>query len=247
MSIETGTGKLTVNARTQTGKGPARRLRAAGSVPGVVYGATVDGTIQPLPVVVNVKALQAALDPIRKQNTVIELTVEGETTKYKLSALLKDYQLDLVRREVTHVDLIAIDPDKEVTAEVPLRVHGKHAGFINGGLLHIVLREAQVRCKPAAIPVKIVVDVSPLDIGDVLHVSDIPLAEGLVFVTGAAQAVITCNAPEKEAVVEVAAAAPDAAAAPAAAAGKDAKGAAPARCVARRLCPRWRQAEVTGW
>ena len=226
MSMETGTGKLTVNARTHTGKGAARRLRASGVVPGVVYGATVDGTLQPLPVVVNVKALHAALDPVRKQNTVIELTVEGagDGAARKLSALLKEYQLDILRREVTHVDLLAIDPNKEVVADVPLEFVGKHAGLIDGGLLHIVLRSVQVRCKPAAIPVKLPVDISPLGIGDVLHVSDVQLPAGVKAVTAGREAVISMVAPEKETAVE---AAPDAAAAAAPAAGKDAK-AAPA-------------------
>ncbi len=236
MSIEVG--KLTVNTRTRTGKGPARQLRTQGLVPGVLYGATKDGRVEPISIVVNVKALKGALDPVRKQNTVIELTVEGEGQKPRtLSALLREYQLDTIRRDVTHVDLLAIDPDKEIVAEVPLVFVGKHAGAIDGGQLHTVLRELQVRCKPANIPVKLDVDISPLTIGDVLHVSDIKLPAGVQPITGLGQAVITCTPPEVEKVAEVtpeaaaaAAAAPaaGAAAAPAAGgkaapAGKDAK------------------------
>ena len=88
-------GKLTVSLRETTGhKGASRKLRAVGKVPGVCYGASPDGRIEPLPITVEVRALRAALDPIRKHNTVIDLTIEGGTGARKLHALVKDYQLD---------------------------------------------------------------------------------------------------------------------------------------------------------
>lgn len=237
-------GQLTVSLRNTTGKGAARQLRTQGKVPGVFYGASTDGPIAPFQIAVDVKALRAALDPVRRQNTVISVTVEdGGKSVRTLSALLKDYQLDPVRRDVTHVDLLAIDPQKEVVATVPLEFSGKPAGTIDGGVIHTVLRSMDVRCKPADIPVKLVLDISPLDIGDVLHVSDVQLPAGVIAVTGGRDAVISLQAPEKEEVVAAAteAAAPaDAAAAaagakgaaPAAAAGKDAK-AAPAAAAAK--------------
>jgi large subunit ribosomal protein L25 len=215
-------GKLTVTRRTTTGKGAAHKLRAQGLVPGVCYGTSASGPIAPLPIVVDVKALRAALDPVRKQNTVITLTVQEEgKAPQQLSALLREYQLDIIRREVTHVDLLAIDPSKEVTAEVPLEFSGKHVGAIDGATLHIVMRTLSVRAKPQDIPVKVVVDVSPLVIGDVIHVSDLALPAGVTSVTGLEQAVITCNPPEKDtgpAEGAAAAAAPGAEGAPAAAA-----------------------------
>jgi len=224
-------GKLTVTVRNTGGKGAARRLRAEGKVPGVCYGASTDGRIEPLPVVVDVKALRAALDPVRKQNTVIALTIEGGAQPRSLSALVKDYQLDPVRRDIIHVDLIAVDPDKEVLAEVPLEFVGKPKGTINGGQLRIVLRRLGLRAKPADIPVKLTVDVSELDIGDVTHVAAIQLPAGVTAVTGRDLAVVTLAAPEEDktpAAAEGAAPAEGAAAAAApAAAAKDAK-AAPA-------------------
>ena len=219
-------GQLTVNLRTGAGKGAAHRLRASGLVPGVCYGESTDGRIEPIQIAINVKALKAALDPVRKQNTVIALSIEdgGKTVK-SLSALVREYQIDTIRRDITHVDLLAIDPNKEVTAVVPLEFIGKPAGIINGGLTHTVMRSLEVKCKPADIPVKLELDISPLDIGDVLHVSDVKLPAGVKPVTAGREAVISMVAPEKEAAVE---AAPEAAAAATpAAAGKDAK-AAPA-------------------
>ena len=233
-------GKLTVTLRNESGhKGAARKLRAQGKVPGVCYGASKDGSIQPVPITVDVKQLRAALDPIRKQNTVINLTIEGGSDQRSLHALVKDYQLHPVRREIIHVDLLAIDPDKQVLADVPLEFIGKPAGAINGGQVRIVLRHLEIRAKPSDIPVKLTVDVSPLEIGDVIHVSAIALPGGVTTVTGRDLAVVTCAAPEEEKIAvpvegavavdpaAAAAAAPAAAGGKAAPAGKDAK-AAPA-------------------
>lgn len=229
-------GKLTVSLRDKTGhKGAARKLRASGKVPGVCYGASPDGRIEPISIVVDVKALRGALDPVRKHNTVIDLTIEGGAQPRNLHALVKDYQLDPVRRDITHVDLIAVDPNKEVLSTVPLEFSGKPAGAINGGQIRIVLRSLEVRAKPADIPVKLGVDVSPLDIGDVIHVSAIELPPGVTAVTGRDLAVATCAAPEEEkvtAVAEGAAPAEAAAATAAAAPAKDAK-AAPAKEAAK--------------
>lgn len=232
---EVQVGKLTVSLRQNAGKGAAIKLRAQGKVPGVCYGASPEGRIDPLPIIVDVKALRAALDPVRKQNTVIDLTIDGGTAPRKLHALVKEYQVHPLRREITHVDLLAIDPNKEVRADVPLEFVGKPKGAIEGGQLRTVLRSIEVRAKPSDIPVKLTIDVSPLEIGDVIHVSAIALPNGVSAVTGRDLAVVTCAAPEEEkteaaaAPVEGAAAAPAAGAAPAAAAAgaKDAK-AAPA-------------------
>jgi large subunit ribosomal protein L25 len=232
-------GKLTVSLRNSSGKGAAIKLRQQGKVPGVCYGASPEGRIDPLPIVVDVKALRAALDPVRKTNTVIDLTIEGGNGQRKLHALVKEYQVHPLRREVTHVDLLAIDPNKEVVANVPLEFTGKPAGAINGGQIRTVLRAIEVKAKPSDIPVKLVVDVSPLEIGDVIHVSAITLPGGVVAVTGRDLAVVTCAAPEEDKVEAGAATAEGAAAAPAAGAAaaagaapaagaKDAKAAAPA-------------------
>lgn len=232
-------GKLTVSVRDRSasGKGGSRKLRAQGKVPGVCYGASVDGRIDPLPIVLDVKQLRAALDPVRKRNTVISLTIEGGAAPRSLHALVKEFQVDAIRHEVTHVDLLAIDPDKEVRADVPLEFTGKPKGAIDGGQIRIVLRSLSVRAKPNDIPVKLVIDVSPLEIGDVIHVSAIALPAGVSSVTGRDLAVVTCAAPEEDktpttteaAPAEGAAAAAAPAAAAAAPAGKDAKAAAPAK------------------
>lgn len=218
-------GKLTVTVRTAAGKGAATKLRASGMVPGICYGASPEGKIEPLPITIDIKALRAALDPVRKQNTVIDLTIEGGGQARQLHALVKDYQIATLRRDITHVDLLAIDPNKEVSAEVPIEFVGKPKGAIDGGQIRIVLRELAVRAKPNDIPVVLTVDVSPLDVGDVIHVSAIALPSGVTSVTNRDLAVVTCAKPEEEK-VEVAATGDAAAAAPGAA--TPAAGAAPA-------------------
>jgi large subunit ribosomal protein L25 len=219
-------GKLTVSLREQSGKGNARKLRAQGKVPGVCYGTSVDGRIDPLPITVDIRLLRSALDPVRKRNTVITLTIEGGAAPRSLHALVKDIQIDVLRRDVTHVDLLAIDPNKEVRADVPLEFNGKPKGTIDGGQLRIVLRSLSVRAKPADLPVKLPVDVSPLGIGDVIHVSAIALPPGVISMTGRDLAVVTCAKPEEEK-VEVVEGAPVEGAL-AAAPGTAAPGAAPA-------------------
>lgn len=248
MPVDTSNvGKLTVSYRPNAGKGAAIKLRAQGKVPGVCYGASPEGRIEPLPIVVDVKQLRAALDPVRKQNTVIDLTIDGVSGggARKLHALVKEYQIHPIRRDITHVDLLAIDPNKEVVASVPLEFTGKPKGAIEGGQIRTILRAIEVLAKPSDIPVKLVVDVSPLEIGDVVHVSSITLPSGVEAVTGRDLAVVTCAKPEEEtaaapaagAAAEGAAPAAGAAAAPAAAAGaKDAK-AAPAAKDAKAAAP----------
>jgi large subunit ribosomal protein L25 len=221
-------GKLTVEVRHAIGhKGASRALRSQGKVPGVCYGASVDGKIAPLPIIIDVKQLKGALD----------LTIDNGGKKQQLHALVKEYQLHPLRREITHVDLLAIDPNKEVLAEVPLEFSGKPKGAIDGGQIRIVIRKLEVRAKPSDIPVKLVVDVSPLEIGDVIHVHAIALPAGVAAVTGRDLAVVTCAAPEEDKVAtpadgaapaEGAAAAPAAGAAAAAAPAAGGKAAAPA-------------------
>jgi large subunit ribosomal protein L25 len=215
-------GKLTVQVRNNSGKGAARRLRSDGLVPGICYGAGLD---QPLAITVNAKALKASLDPAKGRNTVISVAVEGGSTA-ELTAMLWDYQVDPIRRNVVHVDLIAIDPQKEIEVEVPVVLVGKHKGAIEGGQLHVERHSIPVRCLPRQIPARFDVDVTPMAIGDALHVSDVPMPEGVVPAVPGEFSVVSCQAPKAE--KETAATTTEAAPAAAAAAPAAGKGAAPA-------------------
>jgi large subunit ribosomal protein L25 len=217
-------GKLTVELRTGAGKGVNRRLRSAGKVPGVIYGKGVD----PVLLAVDAKALKKSLDPAKKQNTVIHLSVTGGQS---YTVMLKDYEFDKLRNEIEHVDLLAIDVNKEVHVEIPLVITGKAKGIVDGGMLTIAHRSLKIICKPADIPAKIDADVTALGLGDALHVADLQLPEGVRAAMGGTDTIASIVAPreEKAAKAEVAeAAAPGAAPAGAAAKAGDAKAAAPA-------------------
>ena len=217
-------GKLTVEYRKNTGKNEARRLRAAGRVPGICYGL---GTT-PVPITLEARELKKSLHPEKRQNTVITLTLNGGPDGAKqLTVMLKDYAVDAIRRDVQHVDLVIIDRNKEVTVEVPVVLTGKAIGFVEGGQLHTVHRSIAVSCKPDDIPVKIEVDITSLALGDVLHVSDLKMPSGVKPALPPTEAVASIVAPQKEktAAEEAAEAAAAEGAVPAAAAAPAAAGA----------------------
>jgi large subunit ribosomal protein L25 len=191
-------GKLTVTRRHEVGKGISRRLRAQGFVPGTCYGAGLD---EPLAISVDPKVLKESLDPIKRQNTVLTLTIENDQSRGEMLAMLWDYQIHPRRREVTHVDLITIDPDREIEVEVPVELKGKPAGAVNGGQLNVARYLLLIRAKPRAVPGRIHVDVSPMEIGDTIHVSDVSFPEGVTPAIAPELTIVTCVAPESEVLV----------------------------------------------
>ena len=189
-------GKLTVNLRHDKGKGSARRLRAQGLVPGVFYGSTLEA---PMSITLDPKALKASLDPLKRQNTVITVDVVGhDTSQATVQAMLKDYQIHPIRRNVLHVDLVAIEPDKIVQAEVPVELTGKSLGVIEGGQLHVVRHSVVVLCKPADIPAKFEVDTTDLHIGDVFRLSDLQYPAGVEPTEDGKLPIVSCVAPVAE-------------------------------------------------
>lgn len=193
-------GKLTVKLRNRTGKGVSRRLRDSGMVPGVCYG---PGVKEPLSVTVHPKELKGSLDPVKGPNTVISMTVEDDGKELQeISAMLWEYQTDPVRRTVTHVDFIAIDPEQAIEFEVPLEVTGRAKGVVEGGQITISRHDVPVKCRPRDIPTKFVIDVTPLGIGDVVHTGDLDLPAGVELAVSEELGLVSCIAPEKEAAEE---------------------------------------------
>jgi large subunit ribosomal protein L25 len=161
--------ELPVEIRSGRGKGAARRLRASGSVPGVVYGHGCDAT--------SIAVSARVVSRLVGSNQIISLSgAEGLSGRL---VLMKEAQLDPVSREILHCDLYAVDPSQKVEATVPLHLTGKPKGVEVGGVLEPMLRTIEVRCLPLSIPTEITVDVSELEVGDVLHARSIPLPEGI--------------------------------------------------------------------
>jgi large subunit ribosomal protein L25 len=202
---------LEAKSREGAGKGAARKLRAQGLVPAVVYGKHLKA---PVHVALDPKSIRQSINTPHKHNTLITLkTGEGSH-----QVLLKDYQQDPVTREILHADFIAVTEKEPVKVNVPLVLVGKAVGTADGGLLTQIRRELEVWALPAAIPERIEADVTPLKIATALHINDIKLPEGVSVKTNVNYTLATVSAPEREDAGVAASAAAAAALAPAAAA-----------------------------
>ncbi len=168
------TTTLQAEVRAGRGKGPARRLRAQGKLPAVVYGPG----IEPTPLTVDPEALEGHLRAAYGRNTLFNLAFEGK----EVVAMVKDIVVEPVGRALLHVDFVTIDPSKEVIVDVPFTTHGRPAGVVAGGLLNIARRTVRLRCKPADIPAIIDVDVEHLNMFETFSVKDLPLADGVVAI-----------------------------------------------------------------
>ena len=220
--------KVNVDVRAAAKKGGARKVRSAGQVPGVLYGRKRE----PIAVTFNEKELMTSLDKEKRRNTVLKLTIRDAGKSEEVTAMVRDAQINPLSRRLVHVDFLAVDLNAEVQVTVPLVLIGKAVGVTNGGNLHQSMHMIPIAAKPAAIPTKLEVDVSALDIGDALHVSDLKLGAGVRVALDAKEAIASVVAPKAEKVEEVAAApvegaVPAEGAAPAAGAAGAAPGAAP--------------------
>jgi large subunit ribosomal protein L25 len=216
--------ELDVELRQGTGKGVARKLRAAGRIPAVCYGGDAGAT----PIEVDPRALERMIaQSAAGLNTLIDLK-GGGSLNGKI-VLLKELQRDPVRGRILHADFYAVDLQRKVHVSVPIHLFGSPPGVKMGGILDQPLRELELECLPRAIPEEIRLDVGELEIGDSLHVRDIPLPEGVALVSDpelsvasvAAPSVAEEAAPAVEEAAEVVEGAEGAAPAPAAEGGED--------------------------
>ncbi len=186
-----GDFSLVAEERTGTGKGVARKLRAAGRMPAVVYGRGKDAR----PVALDPKALAEILKGSQSGvNTLIDLRVGGR----EAVVLVREIQRDPVSQSWIHADLYEVDLQKTIQVRVPLHFVGRPIGVENGGILDHPMRELEVECLPRAIPDSIEVDVSALDVGDSLHVRDLTLPAGAKVISDADLAVASVVLPKAE-------------------------------------------------
>lgn len=188
---------LRAEKREKTGKGPNRRLRAAGRIPGIVYGRgmeTLQVSVNPVDVV---KILTSGAG----RNTIFTLSVNGLET----NVLIRDFQLHPVKGSLIHVDFQQVTMDEKMIFEVPVEIVGSARGVKAGGLLDQPLRRIELECLPRDVPNEIVVDVSELDMGAAVRVSDLQLDRSkLRVLTEPDVVVVTVLAPRVEAEVEAA-------------------------------------------
>jgi large subunit ribosomal protein L25 len=158
-----------------TGSRASGRLRAAGKIPGVLYG----HGLAPVPLAVDRRELRHALSGPAGVNAVVQLKVGADTHP----TVVKDLQRDPVRRTVTHIDFIIVRMDEEITVEVPIILEGEARKVLSDdGVIEHSLQSLSVVTTPADIPTHITVDISALAIGDVVRVGDLALPRGVTIV-----------------------------------------------------------------
>jgi large subunit ribosomal protein L25 len=185
--------ELSVEKRSTTGKGEARRTRGAGRIPGVVYGAGKPN----VPISLDRKALADLFREGAGENAIFLLKLAG--SDQSRHAMIRELQRDPVSRKPLHIDFVRVLMDVKVTVEVPIEIVGVARGVkTDGGILDLVTREIEIECLPSNIPAHIAVDVSELGIGDAIRVSDLPPIEGVRIVDNPEKVVVHVAHPTRE-------------------------------------------------
>ncbi|AJY74922.1 50S ribosomal protein L25 [Paenibacillus beijingensis] len=185
---------MTAEHRPVGTKGSLHQLRKQGKVPAVVYGKNIQGSA---PLAIEEKELLALLRS--HPHAVIDIEVPGSG---KQPVMVTDVQRDPLTRQVLHIDLHQINMNEEVKTQVRLELTGDSAGVREGGVLSLLQHDIEIQCLPANIPEAIEVDVSALDIGDMLHVSDLKLPANVQAVSVPDLAVVSVMAPQKDLTAE---------------------------------------------
>jgi large subunit ribosomal protein L25 len=164
---------LTAETGRTTGSASARRLRADGKIPAVVYG----HGMEPMSISVDRRELRQALSGGAGLNTILDVTVEGNV----YPSIIKDIQRHPVKRSVQHIDFIQVNLNEEIVVAVPVILEGESKEVEQyNGLIDLAMQELEVRTTPRSIPDNITIDVSEMTMDTVIRVEDIPLPSGVV-------------------------------------------------------------------
>jgi large subunit ribosomal protein L25 len=184
--------KLVVTQREKRGSAESRRLRKEGIVPGVLYG---NG--EPVAISVTERELRRALTGASGLHSILDVEIDGKGETH--ASILKEYQVDPVRGGVTHVDLHEVRLDRTIQASVSVNLIGGDdaPGVREGGVLSQPLREVTVEALPLEIPEHLELDVSGMEIGGTLRISDLTAPEGTTLLDDSEMVVATVTAPTK--------------------------------------------------
>ena len=189
---------VAAESRSETGKNVNRRLREAGRIPGILYGVKKET----IAVAVSPKEIGAILRSKTGENTLFDLELGGKRHK----VILKEFQMEPIKHRLLHADFYEVALDKKLEVKVHVEVTGTPVGVkTQGGVLDFVTRELEIECLPMDIPEKIVVDVSELEIGKHIRVSDIKVSDKVTVLTEADIVVVHVVAPRAEEVAPTAA------------------------------------------
>ena len=175
--------KLEVREREDSGSRRTRRLRAEGFVPGVLYGKGHARAI-----VVPERELRAAMTGPSGLHAILDVVIEGQKTVHP--SILAEYQQDPIRGTISHIDLREVRLDQPIHATVTIQLVGEPAGLKTGGMLSLVAREVQVEALPGDVPEHIELDVTHMEVGDVLRLADVPPIEKVTLLDDPHETVI---------------------------------------------------------
>lgn len=162
-----------VEARSESGKGVARKLRAAGKIPGIVYGVGTDA----VSVTADPEVLYKLLTGKRRTNLVFNLRIEGGAAYDRV--MVREYQIDPIRQELLHADFVVLDPEVPVNVTIPVETTGRPRGVREGGRLQMVRAEVPVTCRPDDIPERVEHDITNLGLGQSLMAGELNLPQGV--------------------------------------------------------------------
>jgi large subunit ribosomal protein L25 len=183
---------LTVKQRERLGSAESRRLRRNGWIPGVIYGKGKDARA----IAIYERELRGALTGASGLHAVLDVVVDGQASH---ASILKEYQQDPLRGHISHVDLQEVRLDEPIQASVSVSLHGEPAGVKAGGVLNQVASTINVQALPLEVPEHIEADISAMEVGDTLRLSDLTAPEGVTFLDDPEETVIaTVAAPRVE-------------------------------------------------
>lgn len=179
---------LKIEKREGKGKYKSFAVRKAGCIPAIVYGKSLKENLN---VAVNLKEFQAVL---KAGDRIIELDLEGKPMR----VLIKAVQHGSYDHEVLHADFRAISADEIIEVELEIKLVGDAPGLAAGGMLEQNLHRVSARCLPKDLPENVPVDISALQIGDILYANDLPKPAGVTFVIHGNPPVVSCHQPRVE-------------------------------------------------
>ncbi len=191
------TNKVIAKVRSKFGSSDSKRLRRSGRVPGIIYGSNDE----PTNIELDHNDIRLALDIESFHSSILDVEIDGKTEK----VLLRDFQVHPYKQQVTHIDFQRVDESKELHTNVPLHFVGEDqcpAVKLGGGIVSHIMNEVEIKCLPKDLPEFIEVDISKLDIGNSLHVSELNLPEKVNLVLHGQEDPVVVTAIKPKGVIE---------------------------------------------
>ena len=193
MTVKAG---LSVKRRSGRGKGAARRLRAEGQVPAVLYGKDQEA----ISLMVDAQEAGKLFHSISVENTIVNVKIDDD--EEEMETLVREIQMHPFRDDIVHVDFYRIQRGVAIEVDVPVSYVGTPQGVRDGGVLDVILHEVRVKCVPSKIPASFEIDISGLEIGDSLHADEIEVEDEVQLLTDAIRTLCLVAAPRVEEVEE---------------------------------------------